>query len=837
MRRSRRWRPSFPIDTEREFGYPVAVNSDSSSAGRGSDDAVKLTATSPWGPFAAGTVALKPSKALVRNRTDGALVVASAVVSPLVNDRNGLAADAGAITASVAPSPLPSGGSAEVILGGSAPARAGGYRAQLDLKCEGGEAIPTPMRVEVAASAFWGVLCLLLGLSLLGIVKLLTHQGDVEELTRHAILDRAAVRADWERNRPPASRAETVAEIERDYEDALRSLAAPPGFSIVDRRIGDASALLADARRADVKLRDAMTAPPGAMEVADLDREWTAFKSILAGFAAPPAPGGLPPQGLAAHVGAVVDGLRARLVAAPAQAIIQEVEPHVERVKLAMAAGQGPRAREMAVATRAWQRRAADDLEKRQALEMGFALLGANILAIDARLRRLAADESIPPETRARWIASLDAADAKLASGLTLENFRQANELVQDAETQSMRDQERILLARVDEATEAASKELSLDAVGAAFAKMGPPGSLSDADYAAGMAGVFEAWRASVGPLSDEESRKAIQATADGGIEAAKRGDKAGIKQAFGALKDEWRAYTPKHIAAAVARVVAPVCADWRDADLRQTAVAAEQVRLQSGRPEVEKWEKALDRARLALQALSTSESNCLGKVADADSETVAVSKATYEHVLEDAGIPLDARLDAAERSGDAAAVALVQRLMTGPRELELRPTTKDEDIVVGQPVHFAFDNLDPNWSGPGVDVVVDWGDGSPPFRTTAERLLRSESPEHRYEQIRTFTLKAAASIGDRKVGESVLPLTVGPSPASFAERLADIFLTSQFGLALLIASVVYFWRFHATTVIFGSESLHYVQAFVLGLAAYAAVADLPKALEKLALG
>ena len=260
-------------------------------------------------------------------------------------------------------------------------------------------------------------------------------------------------------------------------------------------------------------------------------------------------------------------------------------------------------------------------------------------------------------------------------------------------------------------------------------------------------------------------------------------------------------------------------------------------MRLQSGRPEVQEWEKTLDRARLGLQAISINNPDCIGKIADIyRDDTIAVSNATYRHVLEDVGIPLDARLDAAERSGDAAAVALIQRLATGPRELEVGVTTKDEDIVVGQPIHFAFANLDPNWSGPGVDVVVDWGDGSELFRTVAEKLLGSESPEHRYQQIKTYTVKAAASLGDREVGESILPLAVGPSPANFAQRLADIFLTSQFALALLIASVVYFWRFHASTVIFGSELIHYVQAFALGVAAYAAVADLPKALGELAL-
>ncbi len=64
------------------------------------------------------------------------------------------------------------------------------------------------------------------------------------------------------------------------------------------------------------------------------------------------------------------------------------------------------------------------------------------------------------------------------------------------------------------------------------------------------------------------------------------------------------------------------------------------------------------------------------------------------------------------------------------------------------------------------------------------------------------------------------------PTPATTAEPLADIFLTAQFRLALLIASVAYFWRYHA-----GARLRHprfdYMEA--LGFAAHAAAADLPK--------
>jgi hypothetical protein len=75
-------------------------------------------------------------------------------------------------------------------------------------------------------------------------------------------------------------------------------------------------------------------------------------------------------------------------------------------------------------------------------------------------------------------------------------------------------------------------------------------------------------------------------------------------------------------------------------------------------------------------------------------------------------------------------------------------------------------------------------------------------------------------------VGHGETEVFVRPSPATAAEQLADTFLTGQFGLALLIASVLYYWRFHAGSLVFGASTFHYVQAFSQGFAA-----DLPKIL------
>ena len=212
---------------------------------------------------------MKLVRALVSNGAERPFTVAAARISPLATERNGLVA-AGSLTAKTDPGPTSPGGAIPVAISGTVPARPGAYKAQLDLDGEDGARISAPLRIEVAANAVWGALCLLLGLSLLGLIKFLSGEGDVEELARHAILERAAIHADWAIHPPPAGRLEMVARIDQEFDDALRTLSKPRGFSVVDRRIADANASLASAREAANKLREAAGAPPGALETADL---------------------------------------------------------------------------------------------------------------------------------------------------------------------------------------------------------------------------------------------------------------------------------------------------------------------------------------------------------------------------------------------------------------------------------------------------------------------------------------------------------------------------------------------------------------------------------------
>ena len=78
-------------------------------------------------------------------------------------------------------------------------------------------------------------------------------------------------------------------------------------------------------------------------------------------------------------------------------------------------------------------------------------------------------------------------------------------------------------------------------------------------------------------------------------------------------------------------------------------------------------------------------------------------------------------------------------------------------------------------------------------------------------------------------LGEGDTTLLLGPSPVTSAQALADAFLNARFALALLVASVVYYWRFNSGKKAFGEKGFDYVEAFAVGFAISLAITKLPE--------
>ena len=72
-------------------------------------------------------------------------------------------------------------------------------------------------------------------------------------------------------------------------------------------------------------------------------------------------------------------------------------------------------------------------------------------------------------------------------------------------------------------------------------------------------------------------------------------------------------------------------------------------------------------------------------------------------------------------------------------------------------------------------------------------------------------------------------------SPVSFSRKLADYLFNARFGLALLLASLLYFWRYQSKKSVFGAESFDYAEAFALGFAVSVAVNHLAEKLAEFA--
>jgi hypothetical protein len=78
-------------------------------------------------------------------------------------------------------------------------------------------------------------------------------------------------------------------------------------------------------------------------------------------------------------------------------------------------------------------------------------------------------------------------------------------------------------------------------------------------------------------------------------------------------------------------------------------------------------------------------------------------------------------------------------------------------------------------------------------------------------------------------------PLSLSPSPAGLARRLSDQLFNRRFGAALLVAGLLYSWRFHARKSVFGADDFDYAEAFALGFLVSLAVNELPQRIAELA--
>jgi hypothetical protein len=812
----------------------------------------------------AGRAALPAQKIAVHNASDEPVVIERVGCDPLQDAASGTAAEGrlpAALLYPTAGAPLPPGETAIVEISGDAPARAGSYASKLRVRIAGGETLVVPISLQVGASPLRGIAAMAAGLVLVGVVNFLAGEAAVKKKL-HEVLDRRqAANELLERNPPPESQSLNLDAYDRDIGRAVQDLTAGRSWSLFDYRIADAAEDERVAAGELKEIRDAIAGTPdGAGEVAELDREWRGLQQRLTELATPSeTTAGQGSDGLAGRVGAFLARFKRDLLDLPMRIDSAGLGAQVARVDLLLSAGERDAADRRASEVRRWLQRDARDLEARVALVEGMEVLASSLLVEDARDRQDLGDPALADTTRQTLSAALDRAAAGLSGRSAPREFGEAYGRLLAVGTQILKARSDAVVADVEAVVQKEAAATSLAAVDAAMADNPPKKGSPLPVRVAFLRRVLAAWSeplAHADPSTYGELKARIAA-----IDAAlARGDLEATSGLYHGLLGAWSDYGVKRLAGAVLAVSADYCRTAGSELRSRLAVTELNMQLVPDHQNLPGWEKTLDRLRLEVDSIPMEA--CMAPAMHRENGAFAVSldQASPFFGLSAAALDLDRQVfaagisrvsisaadlsRAAQSSGNPEAMKFARRLLRHPRPLTIEAITAPADRYAGRPIAFRVDGLDEGW-GPGVEIALDFGDGSAVAATSAEEA-REQPFVHSYREPTAPRLQVAAAFAfrpgtlspvDRLLGSGGANYKIDKSPQTAARAIGDIFLNLRFGLALLIAVLVYFWQFWAREPTFGAQSFDYVKAFALGVAVQAAVSNLPEALGKIALG
>jgi hypothetical protein len=803
-----------------------------------------LSATSRWGPFASELtlVPIRPIKFSVANIGTEALTLSPPLIDRLRRSDEGAGAEGGLRSAVISPASgvLAPGEEALIELSGSVPGRPGIYASTARFGTAGVGALAIPLTAAVSASPLWGIACMLLGLAVVGTTNALTGAGSVTSQLREALTARQLTHEWLERHPPPERLSRDIDDMDRNFDAAVTALSQPHAWSIVDHRPEEASKHLQTALATAATLRTSIKdASPAEAEVEDLSRDWQALQAQMKATASEARPNAPSTPGFAARLETFVYDWKQQFIGVPMQWVSLQLTPQLDRVHFLLAAGQDDAARVQAIAVRRWIRRAAAMLDERVHTWIAFAGAAGAIAVADLSMRQRLSAADLTETDRIAIQDQLDAASAKLGDNATPASFVAADMAINSAETALIRARTAQMKQRFQAASDQAMAETSSDRVEHVVDAVVAEKPASPQDRIAGSTRILTAWREVIAGVPDAHMRDVLKARADAIGQALSSGDLKATPPLYRALLNAWSDWQTQHASALTTPILRAECTEERDALLRNVAATEENIRLQPAGPKQVGWEADLDRIRFeTLQADIDGDpaKHCLDVLGELEKRRIALSSDVFVAMLANAPIPASARIASAELSGVAEAITLTRQLATEPRSVTLKIRTPPEERTVRRRIVFEVEDLDPLW-GSGIQIGVDFQDGSRPLITSVEAIRQNGPIEHEYDAPRTLHprllvaehIDPALTPQGRVLGDGDTTLLLGPSPITGAQALADAFLNARFALALLVASVVYYWRFNSGKKALGEKSFDYVEAFAVGFAVSLAITELPE--------
>ena len=814
---------------------------------------VLLRIGSWFGPFARlfrqRRLGLGPAVVPLAGAADG-VTVEHVSADPLSTAESGTEAD-GWLEARAEPATIPPGKAGRLVLSGQAPVRAGRYSSAVRLRLQGHDKpMVLPITIEVSASALWGIGFMVIGLMALGVLNVLGAEGALRSRQRDVLQTAQAFHERIERSPVPQRREPDVAEIDREYAAALTRLAAPRPLGVIDHRGPDAERHIARAERLQAELSKEFAGRPGESEIADVLADWKRYQDVVhdLGQLAPPYEATLPRPPAAAGLAALVEAYQARyaqrFVRLPIEYNTNQLNDLVLGIRLAAAAGRNEEARSRALAARRWLQRASDDLARGLAMAKNQKLLGFNMVSNAMLVQKRLDGSDLPADRKLTIQALLDEAKAGLAASPPSvaqpddAAFAEATKRVSDASAELTRARSELVLDRVRAAIAKVQAETGVEDIEEVLARVQAVHPTDQEQKIAGLRRILDAWRTKIAHVTDQTVRTDLASRVDAVSALLDKADLKAVGPPYKELLDAWSAWGMRRIGEATAAVLAPFCEQDVQLDLVRIAQLSETLRQKEPRPELAQWEQELDRIRADTLRVDpkvmTAGPECRTMLQGIEERTFELGNAIFKQET------LDAPLQTSDLRAALEFVGLDTAVLSRPRSLTLDAQTPEAEREAGRRIRLSLGNRDPAW-GAGVTVAVDFGDGSPPLRATAEALARNQPIEHEYRRPLLAHVRAVAAEQDDpfadkavRLGEGSLTLSIRPSAITAAEALSDTFLNARFALALLIAGVIYYWRFHTGKRVLGARSFDYVEAFALGFVVNAAVVDLPDRIARI---
>jgi len=810
---------------------------------------ITISAASGMGPLAGETtIAIVPRRVTVVNAGDEPVSLTAATFDPCCAEDDGATAAAQLAASCEDPEPvtIAPGESTALRVTGTVPARANQYTTSLRLRAQSGELLAIPTIVKVAAWSLWGIALMLFGLCTVGVLTTLLDASESQKELRAVLHYRQDIHEYLEKSPPPENQAQDVVALDENLSSAIAILRGRRSFSVIDRRVGEANERFEEAKSIADRLRKAQTDKrPGQVEVELVRNEWNELRERFKSLDDSGGDGILLPARLgAAGMGGWSEQFLARFqndfIRGPLRELRGELSIRSERVELEYGAGNWEQATRMATALRRWMRRASSEIDDRLATETYFAVRAGEMAVDEGWIRQRAAFEGLSPIARTSIAGLLDQGIAKLASCRALADFAAVSALFERAQTELTLAEAEAVKAEVAASLHANDAETDIDGVTRVINESMAQADKSPAGKLAGKIRIFEAWRARLAVVKDVAERAELTAHVDAAIDKVQKGDLEGAVAESHAIRDGWDAHVKRRVAELANEAIAFVCDRWR-VDLRRHLDHIEtSLRLMGPRQQTAEWEASLDRLR--NDQLEIRADRCLDGIVPVGERTNRLDQDIFSVTLADTAIPADTRVETATKSGIAEAIDLTRKLATEPRKLEIVAQTPPDEMYVGRTISWSVGNLAQPWKQ-GIAVRFDFRDGKPPLMVDAERLTRNHQIDHVF--IRPGQYKVVAKVAEAfgaegrvttgtLLGEGETSIGIDPSPVSKAAELANAFLNLRFVFALLIASTLYYWRFHAKRDrVFGIRSFDYAEAYALGFLVASAANDLPKALEK----